>query len=80
MNNFLLLVLIGLAAFGSLSLYLLVVQLVALREIIEDWTMGEDEEDDDEGGFLSSTPDPYPPDGEAMIELRSVLAKQPRNS
>jgi hypothetical protein len=81
MVNFLLVVLIGLVAFCSLSLYLLVVQLATVREIIEDWVVSDDDEDDD-GGNFSYTPDPFPPDDSAMklSQLRSSLTKQYQKS
>ncbi len=81
MTNFLLVVLVVLAAFCSLSLYLLVVQLATVREIIEEWVV-DDDDDDDGGGNFSHTPDPFPPDDYAMSlsQLRSSLTKQYQKS
>jgi hypothetical protein len=81
MTNFLLVVLIGLVAFCSLSLYLLVVQLATVRESIEGWVVSDDDEDD-EGGNFSYTPDPFPPDDDALMlsSLRSSLIRQYQKS
>jgi len=81
MTNFLLVVLIGLVAFCSLSLYLLVVQLATVREIIEEWVVDDEDDDEDDGNF-SHTPDPFPPDDYAMrlSQLRSSLIKQYQKS
>ena len=82
MTNFLLVVLIGLVAFCSLSLYLLVVQLATVREIIEEWVVSDDDDEDDEGGNFSYTPDPFPPDDSALklSQFRSSLTKQYQKS
>jgi hypothetical protein len=82
MTNFLLVVLIGLVAFCSLSLYLLVVQLATVREIIEEWVVSDDDDEDDDGRNFSYTPDPFPPDDDALMlsRLRSSLTKQYQKS
>jgi hypothetical protein len=82
MTNFLLVVLIGLVAFCSLSLYLLVVQLATVREIIEDWVISDDDDEDDDGRNFSYTPDPFPPDDHTLdlSQLRSSLIKQYQKS